>query len=68
MTTPPSAHKLGTNALMRSGTSARLAGISLSTPRIWEHRYGVAAPVKSAAGQRTYSMRDDPRRLKSSPT
>ena len=44
--------------LLRSGTAARLAGISPSTLRIWEHRYGVVAPPKSAAGQRTYSMKD----------
>lgn len=43
---------------MRSGAAARLAGISASTLRIWEYRYGVAAPPKSAAGQRTYSMGD----------
>ena len=47
-----------TKTLMRSGTAARLAGISPATLRIWEHRYGVVAPPKSAAGQRTYSMPD----------
>ena len=50
---PPAA-----KTLMRSGTAARLAGISPSTLRIWEHRYGVVAPPKSAAGQRSYSMKD----------
>jgi len=44
--------------LMRSGIAARLAGLSPSTLRIWEHRYGVVAPPKSASGQRTYSMKD----------
>src|SRR5688572_23909926 len=44
--------------LLRSGTAARLAGVSPATLRIWEHRYGVVAPPRSAAGQRTYSMRD----------
>jgi DNA-binding transcriptional MerR regulator len=43
---------------MRSGAAARLAGISASTLRIWEYRYGVVVPPKSAAGQRTYSMKD----------
>jgi DNA-binding transcriptional MerR regulator len=43
---------------MRSGAAARLAGISASTLRIWEYRYGVVAPPKSAAGQRTYPMKD----------
>ncbi|NDG38255.1 MAG: MerR family transcriptional regulator [Betaproteobacteria bacterium] len=44
--------------LMRSGTAARLAGMSPSTLRIWEHRYGVVAPPKAASGQRSYSMKD----------
>jgi len=43
---------------MRSGTAARLAGLTPSTLRIWEHRYGVVAPPKAASGQRTYSMKD----------
>jgi hypothetical protein len=44
--------------LLRSGTAARLAGISPSTLRIWEHRYGVVSPPRSAAGQRTYALAD----------
>jgi DNA-binding transcriptional MerR regulator len=44
--------------LVRSGTAARLAGLSASTLRIWEHRYAVVAPPKTATGQRTYSMKD----------
>ena len=43
---------------LRSGTAARLAGLSSSTLRVWEHRYGVVAPPKSSSGQRTYSMSD----------
>lgn len=43
---------------LRSGTAARLAGLSASTLRIWEHRYGVVAPPKSSSGQRSYSMSD----------
>lgn len=43
---------------VRSGTAARLAGLSASTLRIWEHRYAVVAPPKSATGQRSYSMKD----------
>lgn len=58
MTMPTPAHKAGIDNLIRSGTAARLAGISPSTLRIWEHRYDVVAPPKSAAGQRTYSMKD----------
>jgi MerR family transcriptional regulator, light-induced transcriptional regulator len=48
----------GARTFMRSGTAARLAGISPSTLRIWEHRYGVVSPPKSPSGQRTYSMED----------
>ena len=43
---------------VRSGTAARLAGLTPSTLRIWEHRYGVVAPPKSPSGQRVYSMKD----------
>lgn len=55
MTTIPSS---SVEARVRSGTAARLAGISVSTLRIWEYRYGVVAPPKSESGQRTYSMND----------
>ncbi len=58
MTIPAATHEPGAKTLMRSGTAARLAGVSPSTLRIWEHRYGVVAPPKSASGQRTYSMQD----------
>jgi len=58
MTTPTASDEPGSKTLMRSGTAARLAGLSPSTLRIWEYRYGVVAPPKSAAGQRTYSMKD----------
>ncbi len=57
-TMPTASVESGAKTLMRSGTAARLAGISPSTLRIWEHRYAVVAPPKSAAGQRTYSMKD----------
>lgn len=58
MKTPVAPHEPVAMPLLRSGTAARLAGLSPSTLRIWEHRYGVVAPPKSAAGQRTYSMKD----------
>ena len=58
MTAPTATDAPGAKTLMRSGTAARLAGLSPSTLRIWEHRYGVVAPPKSASGQRTYSMKD----------
>jgi len=58
MTLQTATEEPGAKTLMRSGTAARLAGLSPSTLRIWEHRYGVVAPPKSASGQRTYSMKD----------
>ena len=58
MTMPATTDDLRAQKLMRSGTAARLAGLSPSTLRIWEHRYAVVAPPRSAAGQRTYSMKD----------
>ncbi len=58
MTLPTPNDKPGAKTLIRSGTAARLAGLSPSTLRIWEHRYGVVAPPKSASGQRNYSMKD----------
>jgi len=58
MPTPATHDEPGAQALMRSGAAARLAGLSPATLRIWEHRYGVVAPPKSASGQRTYSMKD----------
>lgn len=58
MATSTATAETGADARMRSGAAARLAGISASTLRIWEYRYGVVVPPKSAAGQRTYSMKD----------
>ena len=53
----------GPRSVLRSGTAARLAGLSTATLRVWEHRYGVVSPPKSSSGQRTYSM-DDVQRLR----
>lgn len=39
----------------RSGVAARLAGLPVETLRVWERRYGVSAPQRSARGQRLYS-------------
>ena len=58
MTTSNTSAEPGPEVFMRSGAAARLAGLSASTLRIWEYRYGVVTPPKSAAGQRTYSMKD----------
>jgi len=58
MPTPAVTNQPAAKTLLRSGTAARLAGLSPSTLRIWEHRYGVVTPPKSASGQRNYSMKD----------
>ena len=49
---PPAAARL------RSGTAARLAGLPVTTLRVWERRYGVVAPAKTVTGQRLYSAHD----------
>jgi hypothetical protein len=43
---------------MRSGTAARLAGLPVTTLRVWERRYGVVAAPRSGSGQRLYSAVD----------
>ena len=50
--TPATHHRL------RSGTAARLAGLPVTTLRVWERRYGVVAAVKTESGQRVYSPHD----------
>ncbi len=45
-------------ARLRSGTAARLAGLPVTTLRVWERRYGVVAAPKTATGQRLYSTLD----------
>ena len=45
-------------ARLRSGTAARLAGLPVTTLRVWERRYGVVAAPKTATGQRLYSQHD----------
>ncbi|MFA9218478.1 MAG: MerR family transcriptional regulator [Sphingomonadaceae bacterium] len=39
----------------RSGVAARLAGLPVETLRVWERRYGISAPHRSAHGQRLYT-------------
>lgn len=43
---------------LRSGTAARLAGLPVTTLRVWERRYGVVAAAKTDSGQRIYSQHD----------
>jgi hypothetical protein len=47
-----------TEPTYRIGTVARLTGISPDTLRIWERRYGVVNPMRSAGGGREYTARD----------
>lgn len=49
---------LSDSARMRSGTAARLAGLPVTTLRVWERRYGVVAAPKTSTGQRLYSALD----------
>ncbi|MGB5261470.1 MAG: MerR family transcriptional regulator [Gammaproteobacteria bacterium] len=42
----------------RIGTVARLTGISPDTLRVWERRYGVVEPMRSAGGGREYARED----------
>ena len=50
---PPAGHHR-----LRSGTAARLAGLPVTTLRVWERRYGVVAAAKTESGQRIYSAHD----------
>jgi DNA-binding transcriptional MerR regulator len=43
---------------LRSGTAARLAGLPVTTLRVWERRYGVVSAAKTDGGQRLYSHHD----------
>ncbi len=42
----------------RIGAVARLTGIPPDTLRVWERRYAVVEPIRSAAGTRLYSAED----------
>ncbi|MDP3823914.1 MAG: MerR family transcriptional regulator [Burkholderiales bacterium] len=42
----------------RSGAVARMAGMPVSTLRIWERRYQVAAPLLTPSGHRLYAAHD----------
>ena len=49
---------LPAGARLRSGTAARLAGLPVTTLRVWERRYNVVSAPKTATGQRLYSAQD----------
>ena len=44
--------------LLRSGTAARLAGLPVTTLRVWERRYDVVAGARTDSGQRGYTNDD----------
>jgi DNA-binding transcriptional MerR regulator len=46
---------MGDPAIYSIGAVARMIGVSVSTLRTWEERYGVVVAVRSAGGQRRYS-------------
>ncbi len=46
---------------VRIGELSRRLGISAATLRVWERRYGVPRPSRSAAGQRLYDAADEAR-------
>jgi len=50
--------QLPPNARLRSGAAARLAGLPVTTLRVWERRYGVVSAPKTATGQRQYGAVD----------
>jgi MerR family transcriptional regulator, light-induced transcriptional regulator len=57
-TVTPDAMPSPTATRLRSGTAARLAGLPVTTLRVWERRYGVVAALKTTTGQRLYCSHD----------
>lgn len=55
---PLDTSRLPVHARLRSGTAARLAGLPVTTLRVWERRYGVVAAPKTSSGQRLYTPVD----------
>lgn len=45
----------GSTAAYRTGVAAKLAGLPVETLRVWERRYQLSSPARSARGQRLYS-------------
>ena len=58
MPQPPLLQAAPTPVGLRSGAAARLAGLPVTTLRVWERRYSVVAAPKTATGQRLYSNHD----------
>ncbi|MGF1547528.1 MAG: MerR family transcriptional regulator [Thiotrichales bacterium] len=57
-TDPPSTASDDQRAVYRIGAVARLTGISPNTLRIWERRYDLVDPQRTAKGGRLYSKQD----------
>ena len=47
--------KSGEGAVYNIGTAARKSGLSVTTIRTWEDRYGAVVPTRDASGRRLYS-------------
>ncbi|MFO7292189.1 MAG: MerR family transcriptional regulator [Acidimicrobiia bacterium] len=45
----------GEGAVYNIGTAARKSGLSVTTIRTWEERYGAVVPTRDASGRRLYS-------------
>ena len=58
MNTPPPTGTQGASARLRSGAAAKLAGLPVTTLRVWERRYAVVAAPKTLTGQRLYTSLD----------
>ncbi len=55
---PPTASPAAPPPTFRSSAVARMAGMPVSTLRIWEQRYQAVAPTTAATGHRQYSADD----------
>src|SRR4051812_31792649 len=52
---------MSTPGRVRIGELSRRTGVSIDLLRVWERRYGVLAPARTAGGQRLYSVADEQR-------
>ena len=55
MVTPASRDQDDDNAVFNIGTAARRSGLSVTTIRTWEDRYGAVVPERDDSGRRLYS-------------
>lgn len=55
MVTPASHDRGDDNAVFNIGTAARRSGLSVTTIRTWEDRYGAVVPERDDSGRRLYS-------------